>query len=309
MPGIITVTLNPAIDKNYTVEKLAPEHKLRCPNPRIDPGGGGINVSKALKELGADSLALFFSGGRNGAYLQDLLKELSLNIYTIQIEGETRESVVIVDKTTGREYRIVVDGPEISLESLDEIMQQITNNKPEYVIASGSIPKGLPADAFARIGKVVKQSGARFIADTSGKPLDHAIKEGVFLLKPNLKELSNLAGVESLELNDVDEAAMKLIHQGRCEVVVVSLSSAGAMLVTKDGYHHIPAPTVERKSTVGAGDSMVAGMVWSLTQGKNYHEMAMMGVACGTAATMSPGTQLFRKADAEKLLQWIERRK
>ena len=309
MSGIITITLNPAIDKNYTVEKLTPEHKLRCPNPRIDPGGGGINVSKALKELGTDSLALFFSGGRNGAYLQDLLKELSLNIHPINIDGETRESVVIVDKTTGREYRIVVEGPEIGLSSLDEIIEQIRLNKPSYVIASGSIPKGLPANAFARIAKAVKESGARFIADTSGEPLHHAVNEGVFLLKPNLKELSNLAGVESLELNDVDEAAMELIHQGKCEVVVVSLSSSGAMLVTKDGYHHIPAPTVERKSTVGAGDSMVAGMIWSLMQGKTYLEMAMMGVACGTAATMSPGTQLFRKADAEKLLQWIERRK
>ncbi|HEX6180625.1 MAG TPA: 1-phosphofructokinase family hexose kinase [Chitinophagaceae bacterium] len=309
MAGIITITLNPAIDKNYAVERLAPEHKLRCANPRIDPGGGGINVSKALKELGTESLAVFFSGGRNGDYLQDLLNELSLNIHPIKIDGETRESVVIVDQSSGKEYRIVVEGPEIGLTSLDELLQQIKTNNPSYVIASGSIPKGLPEDSFARIAKVAKQSGARFIADTSGEPLRNAVKEGVFLLKPNLKELSGLCGAESLQLEDVDDAAMELIRKGKCEVVVVSLSSSGAMVVTADGYHHIPAPTVERKSTVGAGDSMVAGMVWSLTQGKSYMEMAMMGVACGTAATMSPGTQLFRKADAEKLLQWILRRK
>jgi 6-phosphofructokinase 2 len=309
MADIITITLNPAIDKNYSVERLAPEHKLRCPNPRIDPGGGGINVAKALKELGTDSLAVFFAGGRNGDFLQDLLKDLSLNIYPIKIKGETRESVVIVDQASGKEYRIVVEGPEIGLDSLDEVLQQIKTRKPSYVVASGSIPKGLPPDAFARIAKVAKEAGARFIADTSGEPLKHAVEEGVFLLKPNLKELSSLAGVESLQLNDVDDAAMELIHKGKCEVVVVSLSSSGAMLVTADGYHQVPAPTVERKSTVGAGDSMVAGMVWSLLQGKSYLEMAMMGVACGTAATMSPGTQLFRKADAEKLLQWIERRK
>ena len=309
MPGIVTITLNPAIDKNYTVERLAPEHKLRCPNPQIDPGGGGINVSKALKELGADSLAVFFAGGRNGAYLQDLLKELSLNIHPIKIDGETRESVVIVDKASGKEYRIVVEGPQIGLPSLEEVLQQIKINKPSYVVASGSIPKGLPEDTFALIAKAVKDSGARFIVDTSGDPLKHAVKEGVFLLKPNLKELSSLCGGESLQLEDVDDAAMELIRKGKCEVVVVSLSSSGAMVVTAEGYHHIPAPTVERKSTVGAGDSMVAGMVWSLTQGKSYVEMAMMGVACGTAATMSPGTQLFRKGDAEKLLQWIERRK
>jgi 6-phosphofructokinase 2 len=309
MPGIITITLNPAIDKNYTVERLAPEHKLRCPNPRIDPGGGGINVAKALKELNTDSLAVFFSGGRNGDYLEDLLKGLSLNIHPIKIEGETRESVVIVDQASGKEYRIVVEGPEIGLKSLEEVLQQVKNNKPSYVIASGSIPKGLPVNTFARIAKVVKEAGARFIVDTSGEPLKHAVEEGVFLLKPNLKELSSLAGAESLQLNDVDDAAMELIGKGKCEVVVVSLSSSGAMLVTADGYQQIPAPTVERKSTVGAGDSMVAGMVWSLLNKKSYLEMAMMGVACGTAATMSPGTELFRKGDVEKLLQWIERRK
>ncbi|HYF31189.1 MAG TPA: 1-phosphofructokinase family hexose kinase [Chitinophagaceae bacterium] len=309
MPDIITITLNPAIDKNYTVERLAPEHKLRCPNPRIDPGGGGINVAKALKELGTDALALFFSGGRNGAYLQDLLHELSLNIHPIAIDGETRESVVIVDKASGKEYRIVVEGPEISLASLDEVIRQLESNKPSYIVASGSIPKGLPEDAFARIAVAAKELNARFIADTSGAPLKHAVDAGVFLLKPNLRELSALVGVESLQLNDVDDAAMDLIKKGKCEVVVVSLSSSGAMLVNGDGYHHIPAPTVERKSTVGAGDSMVAGMVWSLMQGKSYLDMAMMGVACGTAATMSPGTQLFRKADAEKLLQWITGRK
>lgn len=309
MSDIITITLNPAIDKNYTVERLAPEHKLRCPNPRIDPGGGGINVSKALKELESESLAVFFSGGRNGAYLEDLLKELSLNIYPIQIKGETRESVVIVDQASGKEYRIVVEGPEIGLVSFEEIIQQLRVNRPAYVVASGSIPKGLPEDVFARIAKVARELNARFIADTSGEPLKRAVDEGVFLLKPNLKELSSLVGVESLQLNDVDEAAMELIHKGKCEVLVVSLSSSGAMVVTKEGYHHIPAPTVERKSTVGAGDSMVAGMIWSLMQGKSYLEMAMTGVACGTAATMNPGTQLFRKADVEKLLQWIERRK
>ena len=309
MANIITITLNPAIDKNYTVERLAPEHKLRCPNPQIDPGGGGINVSKALKELDTKSLAVFFSGGRNGAYLEELLKGLSLDIHPINIEGDTRESVVIVDKASGKEYRIVVEGPDIGLPSFDQMLQQIKTNKPSYVVASGSIPKGLPEDVFARVAKAVKESGARFIVDTSGEPLKKAVKEGVFLLKPNLKELSSLCGAESLQLEDVDDAAMELIRKGKCEVVVVSLSSSGAMVVTADGHHHIPAPTVERKSTVGAGDSMVAGMVWSLTQGKSYMEMAMMGVACGTAATMSPGTQLFRRADAEKLLQWIKRRK
>ena len=134
-----------------------------------------------------------------------------------------------------------------------------------------------------------------------------AVEEGVYLVKPNLRELSILAGVESLALDDVDEAAMILIQKGKCEVVIVSMGPAGAMLVTAKGYRHIPAPTVERKSTVGAGDSMVAGMVWAIQEGKSLDEMAMMGVACGTAATMNEGTRLFRKEDAEKLYRWISK--
>ena len=306
---IVTITLNPAIDKNYTVDQLTPEHKLRCGNPLVDPGGGGINVSKALKALDCDSLAIFFAGGMNGDFLQRLLKEQQINIHPIKIEGEYRESVVIVDQSTSREFRIVVEGPEINPAALDEIIAELKKVKPKYVVASGSIPKGLPEDVFATLARSIKELNSRFVLDTSGKPLQHAVKAGVFLLKPNLKELSSLVGVEALELEDVDDAALDLIHQGHAEVVVVSLGASGAMLVTKDGYQHIAAPTVQRKSTVGAGDSMVAGMVWALTQGKSFLEMARMGVACGTAATMSPGTQLFKRSDAERLLKWIAARK
>lgn len=306
---IVTITLNPAIDKNYTVDRLTPEHKLRCPNPLVDPGGGGINVSKALRALDSDSLAIFFAGGMNGDYLQRLLKAEHISTHPIKIEGETRESVVIVDKASAHEYRIVVEGPEISMSALDEVINELKKIRPKYVVASGSIPKGLPEDIFAKLAHSIKELDSRFILDTSGKPLQHAVKAGVFLLKPNLKELSNLVGVESLELENVDDAALELIQKGHCGVVVVSLGAGGAMLVTKEGYHQIPAPTVERKSTVGAGDSMVAGMVWSLSHGKSYLEMARMGVACGTAATMSPGTQLFKRSDVERLLKWIEARK
>jgi 6-phosphofructokinase 2 len=306
---IATLTLNPAIDKNYTVDRLTPEHKLRCPNPLIDPGGGGINVSKALKELGSDSLAIFFAGGMNGDFLQRLLTDQQLTIHPIKIEGETRESVVIMDKSNAHEYRIVVEGPDIPPAKLDEVIAALKKVKPKYVVASGSIPKGLPEDVFATLAHAIKDIGSRFVLDTSGKPLQHAVQTGVFLLKPNLKELSNLVGVDTLELEDVDDAALELIRKGHAEVVVVSLAAAGAMLVTKDGFQHITAPTVQHKSTVGAGDSMVAGMVWALTRGKSHLDMARMGVACGTAATMSPGTQLFKKADAERLLKWIEARK
>jgi len=309
MDRILTITLNPALDKNYAVDHLVADHKLRCPDPQIDAGGGGINVSRGIKRLGGNSTAITLTGGRNGDYFRELLSRQDINLINIPIEGETRESIVISETASRHQYRIVLDGPKISSETAEHILTTIENLKPfpAVIVASGSLPEGIEEDYYARIGKIARQNGAKYIVDSAGRPFLNAVETGVYLVKPNLKELSSLAGVDSLALDDVDEAAMELIKKGKCEVVMVSLGASGAMLVTSKGYRHINAPVVEKKSTVGAGDSMVAGMVWSMQEGKSLEEMAMMGVACGTAATMNEGTQLFRKEDVDRLYRWISR--
>jgi 6-phosphofructokinase 2 len=180
---------------------------------------------------------------------------------------------------------------------------------PDVVVASGSLPPGVPEDFFARIGAIVSEKQSKYILDTSGKALTAALDSHFYLLKPNLRELSQLSGREELALDEVDDAAMEIIQRGKVDVVVVSLGPGGAMVVHKDGYRHVPAPTVPKRSTVGAGDSMVAGMVYALQKGMSPEEMAMMGVACGTAATMNEGTRLFEKADAERLFAWIRKQK
>ena len=306
---ILTITLNPAIDKNYTVDRLVPDNKLRSDNPQVDAGGGGINVSKGISRLGGASMALTLTGGRNGELLKDLIRNEGIDLIDIPINGETRENIMITEKSTNRQYRLVMEGPDIEAKLSEEILDKISriSPAPSIIVASGSLPNGISEDFYARIGRVVRKSGAKYIVDSSGKPLLHALAEGVFLVKPNLKELSALAGVDTLELDDVDEAAMELIKKGKCEVVIVSLGAAGAMLVTVSGYKQITAPVVDRRSTVGAGDSMVAGMVWSIREGRSLEEMAMMGVACGTAATMNPGTKLFKKEDVEKLYRRISK--
>ena len=305
MPDIITITLNPAIDKTYVVTDLVPEHKLRCSNPVVEAGGGGINVSKGLKELGSASTAVFFAGGKNGEVLHEMLQREQIECMPIPVNGETRESLVIIDQRSSKEFRIVVDGPEISKSAFEQIIQHIQKVKPSWLIASGSLPKGLPNDVYAVLAKTAKVNGIKFILDTSGEALSAALEEGVYLMKPNLKELSNLSGVKALELNDVPKAAMQLIKEGKAQVVVVSMSSSGAFLVTAENYFHLPSPDVEQRSTVGAGDSMVSGMVWALQNKKSLREMICWGVACGSAATMHTGTQLFQKQDAEKLFAWI----
>ncbi len=291
------------------VDQLVPDSKLRCPDPRIDAGGGGINVSKGIKRLGGNSVALTLTGGRNGGLLAELMLREEIPLIQMSIEGETRESITISETSSNRQYRIVLDGPPVSPVVSGQLLNTIQQMDPfpGVVIASGSIPNGVGEDYYASIGKIVREKGAKYIVDTSGKALLNAVEQGVYLVKPNIKELSALAGVDMLELENVDEAAMELIRTGRCEVVMVSLGSSGAMLVTANGYKHIPAPAVERKSTVGAGDSMVAGMVWCMQQGRSLEEMAMMGVACGTAATMNEGTQLFKKIDVERLYRWISK--
>jgi 6-phosphofructokinase 2 len=311
MSSILTITLNPALDKNFFVDRLVPDHKLRCGEARVDPGGGGINVARGVRRLGGEVTAMVLAGGRNGQHLLDLLKEQDVPTQAIAIEAETRENITISETAGGKQYRLVLDGPAMSAQVQEKLLQELRDIDPfpGVVVASGSLPPGAPDDFFAQIGAIVSEKQSKYILDTSGKALSAALDAHFFLLKPNLRELSQLSGREELALDEVDDAAMEIINRGKVDVVVVSLGPGGAMVVHKDGYRHIPAPTVPKRSTVGAGDSMVAGMVYALQQGMSPEEMAMMGVACGTAATMNEGTRLFEKADAERLFEWIRKQK
>ena len=303
---VVTITLNPTIDKNYFVERVVPDHKLRSNNPTSDPGGGGINVSKGIKELGGESIALFPSGGRTGKHLEDLLSEKKLDFRAFPNDEETRESLTITEHTSNKQYRVVTEGPVVTMKVVDEILETCKKLKPTFLVASGSLPKGLGPETYARFAALAKSMNSKFVLDTSGDALTAAANEGVFFLKPNLRELSKLAGVEELELDHVDEAAKALVNKGWCQHVVVSLGPSGAMLVNKDHFIHYRTPTVKKKSTVGAGDSMVAGIVWALSSGFPNEDIVAWGVACGTAATMNEGTRLFKKADAEKLFKWVK---
>jgi 6-phosphofructokinase 2 len=302
---IATLTLNPALDKSTGVERLVPEQKLRCTAMQTDAGGGGINVAKGIHKLGGVCTAVFPAGGATGDQLIDLLKSAGIPTIAIPAQAETRENISVSETSTNVQYRFTLPGAVMSEKEADDCLDALMNLSPDLIVASGSLPPGLPDTYYRKVAERAKAIGAKLIIDTSGPALQAALDVGVFLLKPNLGELSVLAGVDALEMNMVDDAALDIIRRGFCEVVVVSLGPQGALLVTKDGFEHIPAPMVKKKSTVGAGDSMVAGMVWSLGQGKTYREMAQMGVACGSAATQNPGTELFKVKDAHALQDWI----
>ena len=299
---IVTITVNSALDKSTRFKGLVPEQKIRCEEPRFDAGGGGINVSKAISRLGGTSLAVFTSGGPTGKMLEELVVKESIDYEAVTVRSWTRESFVAVDDNTNSQYRFGFTGGKISDEESNRILETIAALKPKFLVTSGSLNEGLSDDFYSKIEKKKKKSSAKLIVDTSGEALKKALEVGVCMIKPNVGELAKLIGVERLELEEVNEAAKQIIAKGGAEIVVVSLGPQGAVLVTKDIYEFVPAPNVAKKSTVGAGDSMVGGMVWALSQNKSLKEVIRWGVACGTAATMNEGTQLFKAEDVIQLL-------
>ncbi|MDX2045189.1 MAG: 1-phosphofructokinase family hexose kinase [Chitinophagaceae bacterium] len=302
---IVTITLNPCIDKSTTAEKLFPEAKLRCSSMINEPGGGGINVSKALKKLGETATAVFPAGGHNGEMLKGLLKKEDIPFYALPAAHETRENWVILETQTNNQYRLTFPGENTNEETLQQVITKLKELKPEIIVASGSLPPGLPVNAFAQIAHTAKQLNSHYVLDTSGEALRAAADVGVFLLKPNLSELSRLIGKDKLNDEEVNEAANEIIQKGYAEAVAVSLGAGGALLVTGHFRERVIAPSVKKQSTVGAGDSMVAGMVYQLHKGKTFSEMIRLGVSCGTAATMNPGTQLFNPSDVYRLYEEI----
>lgn len=304
--AIITLTVNPALDKSAHFKGLVAEQKIRCEEPRFDAGGGGINVSKAIFRLGGASLAVFTAGGPTGEIMKDLLTTEGIEIDPIPVKNWTRESFVAVDDNTNSQYRFGFPGAAISAVEKDAILLKMKLISPELLVVSGSISEGLPIDFYKQIAEIAKKTNIKVVVDTAGEALEKVLETGVYLIKPNVGELAKLVGVDSLEMEEVNQAAKQIIAKGGAEIVVVSLGPQGAVLVTKDAYEYVPAPNVVKKSTVGAGDSMVGGMVWALSQNKSLKEVIRWGVACGSAATMNEGTQLFKKEDAQRLFEWLK---
>lgn len=307
MKKIITLTVNPAIDKSTAVSVIKPNNKLRCAKPVYEAGGGGINVSRVLHTLGADSLCMYMAGGSSGKHLQDLLVDSEIVQQVIPIAGKVRENLSVYDTTNKEQYRFGMPGPMVNPSEWKNTLGQLEGilSEGDFLVASGSLCPGMPMDFFAQVSHISQKKKAKFILDTSGDALLKGAQAGVYLLKPNLGELAKLCGVNTISFFELESVTKTFLKNNPCEVLVVSLGAQGAMLVTNTALEYITAPIVFQKSTIGAGDSMVAGMVYSLAKSKSLSEMAKYGVACGTDATMTEGTQLCKKKDVEELNKWI----
>ena len=306
MNKIVTITLNPAIDKSAAVAEMIPEKKLKCTNDKCEPGGGGINVSRAIKKLGGDSLALYLSGGHNGRFLNDLILKENISILNIDSSHETRENFIVFDEKNSLQYRFGFPGPTIVESEWKLLLQKLSSlNEIDFIVASGSVPNGIPDVIFCSIAKIANEKKAKFVLDTSGSALTNSLTEKIFLIKPNLNELASIAGTTSIKMEDVIKISTSIIKNKNIEVIVVSLGAEGAMAVTKDEAFTLTPPKTNVLSTVGAGDSMVGGIVWKLTNGYTLKEAIQYGVACGTAATMHPGTELCNKETADQIFEKI----
>ena len=262
MADIVTITPSPAIDLSTAVDRILPVAKLRGKTQRRDPGGGGINVARVIRRLGGDARAIYPVGGAIGKLLRQLLDQEGVASHTWTIAGETRENFFVDEISAGRQYRFILPGPRLSEAEWKECLKLVSalDPFPRYLVASGSLPDGVPDDFYARVARIAKQRGARFVLDTSGPALAAAAAEGVDLIKPNLREMRELTGSEPSDAYAWEAAAKDLVGTGKAAVVALTMAHLGAALVTREEVLRAPPIPITPRSAVGAGDSFLGGV-------------------------------------------------
>ncbi|PJI38367.1 MAG: 1-phosphofructokinase [Rhizobium sp.] len=303
MSKILSIALNPAIDISSDADAVRHTHKTRTHNQRQHAGGGGINVARVIVELGGQCELLYLSGGATGTLLEAMLEPLGVKQHRFRIHDPVRVAFNVRELSTNLEYRFVPEGPEVTEEELAPVFDLLEASDADYIVASGSLPRGVAGDTYARMADIATRKKARFILDTSGEALHETLaKAKVFLVKPSLGELASFAG-QKIDHENAGAAAQAIVRSGAAEYIAVTLGADGAILVGADSIHRVPAIEVPVKSAVGAGDSFVAAMTWSLAEGHDIGEAFRFGLAAGAAAVMTSGTELCRRADVLALYE------
>jgi 6-phosphofructokinase 2 len=300
---VLTLTPNSSIDIWTTTPQVRSGIKLRCTQPQYDPGGGGINVSRVMRRLGADTLALFTAGGAVGEDLAAMLEAESVPAARQHISGETRQSLHVLDEASGELFRFVMPGPVVTEAEGDAFLDKMEQlaHPGGLVVGSGSLPPGLGEAFWSRAATLAKTLGCRFLLDSA-----HGVKEtlesGLYLLRQNLVELRNVVGAELSWPDDAAEWAREQIAHGACEAVVVTSGAQGALLVTKDERVRLAPPKVPIRSAVGAGDSFMGGLALGLAKGQAPRDALRLAVATAAATMITPATELCLKEDVDRVL-------
>lgn len=305
--AVLTVTVNPTIDVGVTVEYLVPDHKLPVIDHRRDAGGGGVNVSRVLQRLGVPSRAWIAAGGPTGEELAGLLEDEGVSPVVHRVDGITRESISVTDDKRGDQYRIVLPGPTVSgaSEMVDAIVE--LGASADVVVLSGSLAPGLPDDLYASICE--RLGDTTTVVDTKGEALARVVEGHADVIKPSRRELASLVEWTPADEGEIVLAARRVLERGAVGALVVSLGGDGAVLVERSGeVTWYDPPAVDVVSTVGSGDSMVAGIVAGMTRGRGLVEAVGDGVAAGSAAVLTPGTDLCRVEDVDRLRPQVSMR-
>ena len=307
MQDILTITLNPAVDMSTAVSHVEAGPKLRCDRPEIDPGGGGINVSRAIRALGGQTRALVAVGGPTGKKLRHLLLEEGIAYLPFRAPGETRQSLAVTDRTSGEQYRFVMPGPEWSQTDVTRLLDMLPGLVPEggFVVPSGSLPPGVPTDFIARLCAALAGRGVHIIADLSGAGLAALVADPpacLDTLRMDQHEAETLHGAALPQRMDTARFARALVDQGVAQTVIVARGADGSVLVTGQNAFHAAAADVPVQSKVGAGDSFVGAYTLALAQGADPGTALQRGSAAASAAVLTGATDLCTREDTERLL-------
>lgn len=309
MTRILTVTFNPSVDRATRTAQLQPTVKMRCEAPTVFPGGGGLNVARVLTRLGANVLALHTAAGLTGDLLTQLLAAEQVPAQAIPVPGLTRDNLSVVDQASGEEYRFVMPGPALTEADVQACLQAVFQaaSRPlaDWVVLSGSLPQGMPIDIYDTLGRRLKAMGCRIALDCAGPALTAGLRAGVQLVKPSLDELRQATGRALDTAAEQGEAAEAWVRMRTSETVVLSLGAEGALVATRDGTWRVPGLPMPVHSTTGAGDSMLAAIVWSLSRGQHVREALRWGVAAGSAAVARMASELGSREEIETLVQRV----
>ncbi|MGE0567256.1 MAG: 1-phosphofructokinase family hexose kinase [Bacteroidia bacterium] len=305
---IITITLAPCIDKSTVVEKFVPEKKLKCTYPLYEAGGGGINVSRALRNFNLNSLCVFISGGYTGVLLNQMIHHLHIPYVSVPSRHYTRENFIVFENQTHLQFRFGMPVNPCQPQEWKQVLNEIANSNPKFIVLSGSINEDISPDFYSKLYQLVKRNNAKLIVDSAGKPLKQIIKSGAFLIKPNQTEFSQLFGSKQLTIPQLKAQAKAIINRKKIENIIISLGDKGALFVSIEKSIHFMPPKLIVKSTVGAGDTMVAGIIYSLMNNEPIEEACKFGVASGSATIINKGMQLGTLKDAKKIHKLISQK-
>jgi len=307
MSDILTITLNPSVDFSTSAKRVRPDHKTRCEAAMRDPGGGGVNVARAIHILGGDACAFAAVGGHMGQILLSLLGREGVQVHPFDIPGETRQSMAITERRTGQQYRFVMPGPIWDASLVNSVLAEIGKTVPEngYVVLSGSNPPGVPDDFPAMLERQLDGTRARLVVDTSGRALRRIASDPVnppYLLRMDKAEAEELAGEPLETVETLARFATRLVKRGVAKVIVMALGPKGSVLATSDERWHAAAADVPVRSKVGAGDSFVGALVLALSRGEAPPQALQKGAAAASAAVMTDATRLCPRTEAEMLV-------